>query len=122
MNKTDLYYYEIEYFFTSDKIYTTVVRASSLVNAIYAFNRSEDIVSVKLLDDAEIKHYAKCYKNSLYGQAVKEPDFTELAEKIAKNERRINDLEIYYNKLNARLNELWDKLNALEFNRNEDQE
>ena len=111
--------YEIEYFdIEKDYKYATIVHADSFTGAIFNYRQqyninTQHIMSIRLLDETEIRCRAKCKMNSLYGQAVKKSYFTELAEKIEKNEKRINELEAYYNRLNARLNELWDKFNAL---------
>lgn len=83
IDKTNLRYYEIEYFsYRTDKICKTTVRADSFVGAIYAFNRSDEILSIKLLTD-------KNELNSIYGQTVKKPDIIGLAEKIERNEKKL---------------------------------
>lgn len=49
-------------------------------------------------------------------------EIAALAEKIARNEKRIDDLEYRYNELNAKLHELWLKFNALKYDLKGNQE
>lgn len=110
MDKTDARYYEIEYFsYAANKLSTKTVRANSFIGAIFALERScdDEILSIKLLKDRE---------------EIKKPAIAALEEKIARNEKRIYDLEWRYNELNARLHELWLKFNTLKYDLKEDQE